>query len=372
MKTKKLFILVCVAAALVAAAVLTSKNDRSSTKTNVQSELLFKELPVNDITRIEVIGPSQVIRVVRGQDRWFAPDKFNYPAKFDRVKEALLALTEMKAGDKRRLNEAQRARARMISPLDKEADDAGKGTLVRVYVTGDEPVAALLIGSQRTTESATPGAGAIGTFVSADEGKTVLLTSDFMGYLQNTDAAAWLNTEILSVNSFNITNITIRLPDEDPLVLYSEGQGDLTMDKIPRKRKLDENQLRSLRYSLSYLRYAEVADPSLESEAMGFDNPSTFTATTSKGEVYTVTIGGTPEGSDDRYLRAKAEFLGTVPEASEDEDEESRKAREELEETRKKVEAINERLEGWTYVVPASSVGSMLFTRDDLIVKKED
>ncbi len=372
MKAKKLIILSCAAALLVAVAILTSDKGGSTAKTNVQSEQLFKDLPVNDVTRIEIITATQVMRVQRGEDGWFAPDKFGYPAKFDRIKEALISLTEMKAGDERKLNDEQRLRAKMISPANKEADDAGKGSLVRVYTSGSGPAATLLIGSQRQTESATPGAGAMGTFVSPDEGKTILLTSEFMGYLQNADPSAWLNTEILSVNSFNITNITIQLPDEEPLTLYSDGQRDLTMDRIPRKHKLDADKARTVRFSLSYLRYAEVADPALDNETMGFGEPSTFTAATSEGELYTVTLGGKVEGRDDRYLRAAAEFIGTIPAAAEGEDEKAREAREKLEETRKKVESINERLRKWTYVVPASSVESMLFTRDDLIVQKDD
>jgi len=371
MNAKKLIILVCVAAALVIVAVLTSDKSGSQ-KEGVSNRLLFKDLPVNDITRIEIVGASSAMKLVRKDDTWVAADKYSYPAKFDRIKDVLMMLSELEAGDERNLNDKQRARVKMISPLNKDAEDSAKGTLARVYTSADKPVASLLIGGNRSTESATPGAGASGTFVSPDEGKTILLTSAFVGYLESTDPASWLNTEIMSVNSFSITNITVSPYDADPFVLSGGETGELTLDKVPWRRKLDTDKARTLRYSLSYLRFAEVADPSLSDEEMGFDKPATFKAVTTDNVIYTVTIGGKVPGRDDRYLRARAEYIGEAPSTPENSEEPMTAEAKKIEETIEKVKTLNNRLAGWTYVVLGQDVASMLFTRDDLVTKKDD
>lgn len=374
MKTKTLVILVCVAAALIAVAVKTSNNRQTARPASARSQKLFQDLPVNDISRVLITTAGRHLELLRGENGWIAREKFNYPVKFDKIKKALMTLADLEAGEQRELNKKQLANVKLISPLNADAATAAKGTLTQVFTTDEKPAASLLIGSDRLRESARGQSMPDGTFISVDDGKTALLTPAYLGDFTGTDPVAWLDTEISSIDATSITNVTITLDGEKPLVLYTEDGRTMKMDDISSKYKLDDTKARSTRYSISSLRFDDVADPALDNKAMGFEKASTFRAVTDKNEIYTVTIGTKAPNSDNRYLRFSAEFFGTIPEPTEQKEGEETldPARQQLEEAKKRVEASNNRHGNWTYLVSSARLDSMLSKRDDLVVKKED
>ena len=374
MKKKNFVILVCLAAALLAIAVISSKRGQTRTHASSRSQLLFKDLPVNDVTSITITAPDGELKLQQADKGWIAPSKFGYPVNFDKIKEALLALAELKAGDQRNLNDAQIKKVRMLSPLEDKAPQASKGSLVRVYTSTEEPVASLLIGAEKAPTPQSPRGTPGSRYVSVDGGKTILLTGQSVSSLESTDAMSWLMNDILSVSTFNITNITIAVFGKKPLSLHTDDKGELTMDKLSRREMVDESKARSVRYTLSYLRYDDIVDPGLDDKTLGFDKPSAFTVATKQGEVYTVTLGGSPEGSENRYVRVAAQFSGAptkTPESAAENKENKDAERKELEEAKKRVEAVNARCKDWTYLVTPAKFNTMLYTRKDLVAKKE-
>jgi hypothetical protein len=365
MKKRNFVILVCLAAALLAIAVISSKRGQTRTHASSRSQLLFKDLPVNDVTSITITAPDGELKLQRADKGWIVPSKFGYPVDFDKIKKALLALAELKAGDQRNLNDAQINKVRMVSPLDEKAPQSSKGSLVRVYTSTEEPVASLLIGAEKAPRPQSPRGTPGSRYVSVDGGKTILLTGQSVSSLESTDTSSWLANDIVSVNTFSITNIAISVFDEKPLSLHTDDSGKLTMDKLSRRKKVDEAKAQSVRYTLSYLRYDDIADPQLDDKALGFDKPSTFTVATTQGEIYTATLGGSPEGSESRYIRVAAQFLAAPNKESKDAEQE------ELEKAKKRVETVNARCKDWTYLVTPAKFNTMLYTRKDLVAKKE-
>jgi hypothetical protein len=181
---------------------------------------------------------------------------------------------------------------------------------------------------------------------------------------------SWLNPQILSVNSFSITNIVIAAYDEKPVVLYGTEKDPLTMDKVSKKEMVDESKARSVRYTLSYLRFDDIADPELPEDTLGFDKPATFSAVTTKGERYVVLLGGTQKESANRYVRVSAEMLWGPPVATIDG--KDKPARKDYDDARKRVDDANRRVSGWTYALAPEKFATMLYTRKDLVKKKDD
>lgn len=371
MKRNKLVILVCVAAVMVLIAVKTGNNRMTGSPSERGIKELFPELPVNDITKLVITDANRSVTLERSEDGWHIPEAFGYPASFDKVKSALLNLSQIKGGEPRKLNPAQRANAGLISPLDKANKGPANGVMVQAFTSGESPAASLLIGSDRQN----PGNAQIpaGKFISVDGGETALITAQITTSLEGTYPPNWMDTEIVSVDASSITNIRISVAGEKPLELHNDAAGNLTMDDLSRKETLDESKARSVRYVLSYLRFDEVADPSLSDAALGFDKPSVFEAATGKGEIYKLVIGSKVAGSENRYARLSAEFTGTIPPEPEkpEADGKTAAARKELQDAKERVDKVNGHSR-WTYILAPSKTGSALSTRKDLVTKKKD
>jgi hypothetical protein len=133
---------------------------------------------------------------------------------------------------------------------------------------------------------------------------------------------------------------------------------------------------------LAYLKFDDVADPALSPGAMGLDKPAIFEATTQKGEIYTLKIGGMAPSGDGRYVRievAMTETNAAEPKAEVKKDENGKPAQAvvtdnsaERQETEKKVKALQDKLGKWTYIVASYKTGAMLTPRSELVKKKEE
>lgn len=371
MKRNKLIILICVAAVMVFIAVKTGNNRTANRIQDREMKEAFADLPVNDVTKLVITDAYRSIELVRSENGWRVPKAFGYPASFEKVKDALLNLSRIKGGQPRTLNPEQRANAKLIPPLTSGSAPASKGILVQAFTSGDAPSASLLIGSDRQNPGNTQMPA--GKFISLDDGNTALITPQITTRLEGTDPSAWLDNEIASVTAASITNIRISVHGEKPIELYKDKSGSLAMDDLSRKETLDESKVRSARYVLSSLRFDEVADPSLEETVMGFGKPSVFEVSTEKNAVYTLTIGGTAEGSDNRYARISAEFTGTIPPQSEspEENADTARARKELQAAKEQVDKVNS-LRNWTYILSPPKFNAAMYTRKDLVKKKTD
>jgi len=129
----------------------------------------------------------------------------------------------------------------------------------------------------------------------------------------------------------------------------------------------DTSKLYGVESALSYLRFNDVSDPAKDDAALGMTNAVTFRAETFNGELYTVTLGGKPEGSDERYVRIEAAVLpaGPAPGAGDTnaaamkEADERARARKEAD---SRVAAVRRKVAGWTFTIPSYSAEAMTHT----------
>ena len=385
MRAKKLLLLTVVAVILVGGAVLTSRKGGETVPTEM-GKLVLGDLPVNDVAKIVLYSSEGTTTVERVGETWVTPSRYGYPVDFSKVKKALLKLADLKVAQVMRVDDQQRAALGMLSPLDTPAGETnGIGRLVVMH-GADGVVAQLLVGSShyeamRAKDPSYRGFGP-GQYVSADGGKTVYMVSESFYELAQ-DAKEWVVKDMLDIKEPDITAITLRPVGTDPILLTRpEGGGSLTLDGLAEDEELQTTKVSGVASALSYLRFNDIADPALPDADIGMAEPYVIEATVKGGGVYTLSIGGSPEDGEDRYVRIQAAMRAEPMEergdaATDDEGGEDGGAAAGLAEARAKaaeaVSAAAEKLGGWTYLVASHRVDSMTPAREDLAkVKVEE
>jgi len=384
MKGKTLVLLVVAAAVLGAVAVWTSK-DREKAVPATLGRLIFPDLPVNDVERITLRSSGGQASVVKEKGTWVVPDRYNYPADFARVKGLLIKLADLKIGQVIRADEKQRRTLKMLAPGTGKAGEDETGSLLELGGADGNTVAALLIGTthMRAPRGQSPyGEFPDGSYVSPDDGESIYLVSQVLDNVPK-EPRNWLDQEFLNVPASEVAAVTITGPDRpDVTLVRGEESSQLELQGLGDKEETDPSKLYSVEAALSYLKFEDVADPTLTDEQLGMGSPALFILETKKQEIYTVEIGAAEEESGNRYLRVKValkdaeeeepagESEGDEPDAAEKAGQDKEKAEREELETR--VAGLNDRLGRWTYLVSSYKAGGMLARREDLVKAKEE
>ncbi len=380
MKAKNLIILLIVAVVLGGVAMLTQRSDEKPS--DMIGDLVLGDLPLNDIAVITITSPEGSSRLARAADVWVSETDFSYPADFNRIKSAILKVSELKVGQVVDAEGGDRAAMKMVSPV----GGSGGGTLVEMLDASGKQIASLLVGETRKRAGENQGRfGGYpdGQFVSPDSGETVYLVKDSL--YEFNQATGWLDKELLNVTATDVMSVRIDGSDRKALELaVAEGSSDLTVAKLGKKEEMDASKVNSIKSALSYFRFESVADPALADEATGLDDPDTFVVTTKKGEIYTVQIGSQTPDSQNRYARvavaldpATAEEIVEADAEQTDEEkqaaeaEKERKA-EERAQIEQQVADLNAKLGPWTYVVASYKSDTMRSTRDTVVKTVED
>ena len=380
MKGKNLLILVVVAVILAALAFMSSRN-KARTSPDVIGKLVLKDLALNDVEKLVVSVPSCAMTFTRENDTWVAPTRFNYPADFQKIRGILLKLSELKVGQVMRLTDSQKASLKIVAPT--SGSTTNSGTLLELFGPKDTKLATVLLGESRQRKvDANRGFGGFGgypdgRYLSIDGGKTVYLVADTLEDVSS-QPKDWLDAELLSVNGTDISEVTITAPDKKELRLLRKGTSSLEVEGLAADEETEASKIYGIESALSYLRFADVADPSLPDTKTGMDKPSVFKVTTSKGQIYTAKIGASPTNSTERYVRFELALKPAdtnAPASTEAGSTNAVSAAADAAEARKQLEeetqSLNAKVGKWTYLIESYKTDSMLSTRESLVKKKE-
>ncbi|MGQ9661310.1 MAG: DUF4340 domain-containing protein [Kiritimatiellia bacterium] len=303
----------------------------------------------------------------------------------------------MKVGDTVVPDEAQRKQLKLFPPCAEGIPPENTGSVVELRDKNNNILASLLLGEEHrrkpSGERPMPyGSYPDGRYVSADAGKTVSIVTDVLDDL-SPRINTWLDTELLNVASADIQQITITSTNGEVNKLIRSKEGsNLEVQGLAEDEETDSSKLYSVQSALSYLRFDDIADPSLPDEKLGMLQPAIYEAVTKEGERYRVTVGGKVEGKDDRYIRiavtldpvveaVKEEAAQETTESQKSEEEKKKETekqenkKKEKEEARKKLEekvsALNKKVSKWTYIVSSYKADSLTRGRTDLVKKKE-
>jgi len=391
MKAKHLIVLVSLAAVLGGLAYLTSsKKSRLRAGAEAMGKHVFPQLQdsaaVNQVEHLAFETMGRTVNVARVDNVWVAPGKYNYPVDFEKVRDFVRKLTDLKVGQVVAPGQKQMEDLNLISPAEAESGKGGQtGTLVKLMDGKGKLLAELVVGKEHMkkpepgSQFGRYGGYPDGRYVAA-AGKAYLVAETLSSVPE--DDKSWLDDDLLNISSSEILELSITGKDGQKLTLKRPDEnGALAVADLTEDEEMETSKVNGLANLLSYLTFSDVVDPESTDVALGMDVPTVYVARTKKGKTCTLTIGGSPEGSKDRYLRLAAVYVppegeapeGGAGEAAKDggeEDEEALKKKEEQEKLALEVRDLNDRVAKWTYLVRSYKIDELTTDRNAVVKEK--
>ena len=335
---KKLLILVIAAAALLGAAYLLK--GRSQKTPNLVGRKILAPFNVADVARVE-IGGAKSLALAAGEKGWTVDALHGYPADAAKIRDALLKLKDLKAGQP-------------ASGISNAAP-----TTVVLKDAGGKELAKLTMGEQHRSaprgEMAQFGGGGYpdGRYVALDG--TTVVVNDALNEFDG-DPKKWVNTKIGEITASDVTAVTYAKGKETVKLARKDGKWNL--EGLGPKEELDSSKTYSLDSALSYLNFSDVVDPKKTEAELGFATGAVYTATLKNGITYTAKVGN-KIGSDSAF-KVSAVFKPVGTNATEN----AARA--------KTAKDFNDQAGKWTYTISSYSAESMSKTRKDLVKAKEE
>jgi hypothetical protein len=230
MKPKHLLVLAAMAIATLGVAVVTTMERPPSQQAEI-GQRLFPEIAAraDDIRAIVMTHRGGQVRIVRDGDRWLVPDRRDYPAAPEKVRQLLIGLGELRAFE-------AKSKSPSLYPSmeveDVEATDA-KSIRVALLDSSGATIVGVIVGKERLARGGTVGDG---VFVRRVGDAQAWLAQGRVAIQR--DATAWLDRKIVDVARERVREVHI-LGGKDTLVVARAkvDDKDFTIADVPTGRK---------------------------------------------------------------------------------------------------------------------------------------
>lgn len=343
MPSKGLIVLAVVTALSAAAAAVAQYQRAVATVAGAGGETLLPGLMerINDVAAIRVERGAETLNLAREDGRWRLAEKGGYPARFEAVKTALVALARLQT------IEAKTAKPELYPKLQVEDPGAAeaKSTRLTMHDGGGETLGTLIVGK---TRDGAAGAGRAGVYVRRpDEARAWLADGD--PQLPD-DAVDWLDRDLIDLARDRIASARLEPPEGAVVALgrADESQKDFTLAGVPEDRKVKSmGAVNAVAWTLEGLRFDDVA-PAKEVDFADAAGAATFA--TFDGLTVRVTLAAKDDAS----------WVRIEPSAADD-----AKVREEA-------AAIRARTDGWAFRLPDYKLDKLRTPLADLIEAKAE
>ena len=173
---------------------------------------------LGDAARVELRRGGQATTLVRRDDAWGIAEMHGYPARPQRLRETLTALTELRLMEERTSDPAQFARLGL--------DEAAAATL-RVLNAQGGIIAEAILGSRRVRTQG-PSPESI-HFRRPGENRTWLAEGRLVA---DADPGLWVDRDLTALAPDRLRRVEITRAGEPPLVLARAGEVDAPLDII--------------------------------------------------------------------------------------------------------------------------------------------
>ena len=377
MKGKQLILLAGLAATLAALAVWSSRNDSQQNAVSGVGDTILPRLKgqLNDIATVSIQSPASTVTVTRIDGIWRLPSKWDYPANFDQIRQALNKLADIKTLQPIRTTPADRAEFQLLTPADSGSTNHSLcATRIQLLDASHKTLALLYLGKPHSrpgpAEAMDMGGYPDGRYVMTEEGQTSLITDVLQEFLE--PDPAWLDKEFVAftdIVSFQITG----QPKGDVRAERTLPSGEFKLlGPCPATKEGDIQKLNQISSSLGYLRFEDVADPKLTPDKTGLDKPVVCRARTAKGELLTVRLGKSPAGDTKRYASISIAFEAPAYTAGSGTNQmaDAKAHAEETAKTAAATKLLNEKLSSWIYLLDQYSADALAPGLDDVLKDK--
>jgi hypothetical protein len=182
---------------------------------------------LDDIGAVGIKRSALSLTFVRDGDNWLVAEKGNYPAAAGKVRQIVLAMTDLL------LVEPKTQQAEFYPRLDVEDPGSGKSTLVTLKDKSGATLAELIIGKRRFDRL---GTGTDGVYVRKPGDSQSWLAR---GSLEFSDQlSSWLDRRIVDIPEKRIAKTTLTQPDGTKLVISrAKPEDKFTVEDAPADAK---------------------------------------------------------------------------------------------------------------------------------------
>ena len=347
MKNKSLlaYAALTVAALIAAIAVTWQKPHPSLVIRGKEPAFIELRKDPNAVAKLSVTGSESSFTLVREEDgRWVAPDRFGYRVAQDKVRDLVVALSDMRLVEAKTLRDDRYARLAVDDPS-KEGSEA-------LQITLEDAQGAVLtdviIGKRVYRKTGgKPG----GTYLRRSGEAQSWLASG--GLTVAKQLSEWLDRGIIDIAGSLVERVEVSLADGDYAVLR-DGEDSLALEATPEGRTVVKTELDRMVNGLIGLRLDDVI-PVAQLEAVGSDSLASTTYVTKAGLAVTVTL---TRAAEDNWIVLKAAYRA----GQSQDDEETAKA---------EAEALNTKLSPWAYKVASYVADRFTVKLEDLLEPKE-
>lgn len=233
MKLRTFGVFAAATVVMVAAAVWAVLAERAPTTVVRDRDPVFPALAerLNDAAEIEVVSNKATFTVKKAGEKWVVVEKGDYPARFDKVRGAMVKLAEAKYFERKTEDPGRFDRLQVQDP--KAKDSLAKK--ITVKDSKGELLAAAVVGKISPNLF---GASGGGTYLrKADENQVWLAEGEVEFGAQPID---WLFRDLVNILEDDVKSMTYHHPDGEVLHVHKAKKGDETfvVDNIPTGRKL--------------------------------------------------------------------------------------------------------------------------------------
>ena len=254
MKPRSFLVLAALTALAVIAAVLVVVDQPALTTLTKGEESAFEGLAggLNDAAEVTVKSNEASFSIVKTEAGWGMKDRASYPVHFDKVKTALIGLSELK------LLEAKTSDPTRYKRLEVEEPDAEEAQSVRFDVK-DADGGSMASGVIGRLNPNLFGDGGGGTYLRLREEEQSWLAAGevTLGKTRND----WLVRDIVDIAAEQVRRAVIRQPGGAEIVVTQEepDSGEYKLEGIPEGRKLkDSSEAKNLAGGLWRLTFEDV------------------------------------------------------------------------------------------------------------------
>lgn len=371
MNARVTIILVALLVILGGGALVYQRFDRAGAPSNaaVLGQPVLKDFKASDVATIAIADAKSTLTLERKDGRWTIKERADFPAGFDKVRDFVIKMLELKVGQSEPIGEADRTRLQLNEP-----PKDGAGTVVEFRGADGKALGKLIVGKKyfKSTPEDAEKARGDGRFVLVPSSPAnAVIVGDALAQA-STRSADWVSTAGIAPEK--VKSLELRNPDGSSWRVSRTGDHNgWKLDGIGTGEKLDFTKPNSASYQLGRLELTDVAPPDTKPEDVGLDKPVLVNFTTLDGLEYRIRLGN--ESGQSRY--AKIEAGGTplkarIPEPGESAEDKARRDKDFEERAKKIAERFESEkaLANYIVLVPKSKLEDVLKKRSELLEPK--
>lgn len=341
---------------VVVAAVLVS--EQRAPETSREKTVLFPELAgrINEVSKLVVRDDQSALTVQRVSGNWGIAEADNYPALIDTVKQAVLAVADLKVVAEKTDNPDLYKRLGV-----EDIDSRGATSTMLTLSAGGDELAGLIVGNTRRSKSAV---SAPGLYVRVPGEQQALLVEGRLS--ASADIIQWIKRDIINIEADRVNSVRLRPAGGKEVNLNRDDTAnDLVLQDIPAGKEQASEYLLSRMASVLENVYV---DGVRKADNIDFSSPAAvLEVTTFDGLTASIEVAQSEEQSYARFSFAVQAGVSIGADITDDASPEAGAEEEAKLTPEQEAETLNDLLQGWAYRLSTSKAELYGQTLADLV-----